>query len=305
MTKVFIGSDPELMLRDAKTKALRSAIPVIKEGKGAGRPLDATEQNTVLHDNVLVELNTKPAADEGEFLATIGGVLRSVSDIIKKDGLELHLQASADFPAVELEHPEACAFGCEPDYDAYALKVTSPPEDAAVKPFRSAGGHLHIGMGSNKEMSALLDQPLGKVKVVKALDIFCGIPSLFLDRDPTAAARRELYGKAGSHRPKPYGVEYRAISNWWLASPSHTTLVYRLATSAMECVITDKFEKLVKSLGGEVEIQRIINESDRVAANAAYHSHIAQLLDPATRELLESVQRQKRSGSTFKKAWKL
>lgn len=305
MSKVLIGSDPELMLRNVKSKALVSAIPVIKEGKGAGRPLDATKENTVLHDNVLVELNTKPAADETEFLNTISSVLRNVSEIIKADGLELHLQASADFPDKELEHPEARAFGCEPDFDAYALRVQVPPEGAEFQPFRSAGGHLHIGMGNNKEMTELLDEPLGKVKVVKALDIFCGIPSIFLDKDPTAAKRRGLYGKAGSHRPKSYGVEYRAISNWWLASPAHTMLVYRLSQHAMDCVITKDFDKLMKLLGGEKEVQRIINDSDTDAALKAYKDYIAPRLNAATCELLDSVNNIKRTNGAFKKAWKL
>ena len=40
------------------------------------------------------------------------------------------------------------------------------------------------------------------------------------------AKRRELYGKAGAYRVKPYGVEYRVLSNFWLKSPALMQWVY-------------------------------------------------------------------------------
>ena len=96
-----LGSDPELMLRDAETKELRSAIPIIKEGKRAGRPLDASGENTILHDNVLIEINTKPASSCDEFVQTIGSVLKKTTEILSENGLELHLLTSANFPEKE------------------------------------------------------------------------------------------------------------------------------------------------------------------------------------------------------------
>ena len=67
--KFNLGSDPELFLRDRDTKELRSAIPIIPEGKDAGRPLDAGGFNRVLHDNVLVEFNTRPEKTKKDSLA--------------------------------------------------------------------------------------------------------------------------------------------------------------------------------------------------------------------------------------------
>ncbi len=60
-------------------------------------------------------------------------------------------------------------------------------------------------------------------QLVKQLDYFLGIPSLLLDKDEE---RRHLYGKAGAFRPKPYGVEYRVLSNFWLKSPELMRWVY-------------------------------------------------------------------------------
>jgi hypothetical protein len=297
-----LGSDPELMLRRPDTKELVSAIPVIREGKGEGRPLDDTGENSVLHDNVLVEFNTKPADSEDEFLGTIGTTLKNISSLVKKQGLELHLQASADFPAMELANPEASVFGCEPDFNAWILAPNQVPPDAAEKPFRSAGGHLHIGKSANDKLNAILDDDYGKVDVVKVLDIFCGIPSVFLDTDKTAPARRALYGGAGAHRPKPYGVEYRALGNWWLRSPSYVKLVYQLVKAALTHLVDGKMEELIKAIG-EDKVQDIINKSKVTEAKKIYKKHILPLLSKETAELLETVR--KEGASDFSASWSL
>lgn len=303
--RFWMGSDPELFLRDAKTKQLRSAIPIVKEGKHAPRQLNTGTFDRVLHDNVLIEFNTTPADSREEFVATVKRVLRQVSEIAGKAGTELHLQASAEFPATQLRSREAKIFGCDADYDAWALTINHVSAGAARARFRSAGGHLHIGIHeADSELGQLLDDPLGKVKVVKALDAIVGIISVFLDKDPTAAARRGLYGKAGAHRPKTYGVEYRACSPWWLASPEHTALVYDLSAKALAVALDDEqFTALIKEIGGESELQRIINDSDVDAARAAYEECLEPLLDF---ELLAAVAAaDEAEAPEFTLAWRL
>jgi hypothetical protein len=79
------------------------------------------------------------------------------------------------------------------------------------------------------------------------MDLFVGLPSLFIDHDPTSAARRKLYGKAGSHRPKEdYGVEYRATSNFWLASPRLARVIYRLSDFTVDFVRNKRHLELWK-----------------------------------------------------------
>jgi hypothetical protein len=301
-----LGADPELMLRDTKTKKLRSAIPIIKEGKNEGRKLDATGENRILHDNVLVEFNTKPAESRDEFVKTIGSVLREGNKIVAKEGLELLLQASAEFPQEEISCQEACEFGCEPDFDAYELRINEMPTTAAQAPFRSAGGHLHLGKHQDKKVNELLigGEGYGKVTVVKLLDIICGIPSVFIDKDPTAPARRGLYGKAGSHRPKEeYGVEYRAVGPWWLSSPEHTELAHRMADEALYLAINDQLEQLTKDLGGEEVIQQTINDSRVELAQRLFQKYIAPRLSKETAALI--VELNATPTPNFYKAWKL
>lgn len=306
--KFNLGSDPELFLRDNITKALRSAIPIIPEGKDAGRSLDATGFNRVLHDNVLIEFNTKPEEEKEAFVDTHRGVMQTIQNIVSEHGLELHLQASADFPECELVCEEARIFGCDPDFTWFptpAMQVM--PVEAAGKPFRSAGGHLHIGTHKDSpELSEMLTEPsgLGKIRVVKALDVFVGIISIFLDKDSTAPERRTLYGKAGSHRPKTYGVEYRACSPWWLATPEHTSLVHELTNAALVVALDEEdLEDLIDDIGGEQELQDIINESKSIRALEVFETLLAPILDESTVALIETLNNKEEFD--FYSAWNL
>ena len=87
--------------------------------------------------------------------------------------------------------PEAQMFGCEPDFDAWRECVNEKP-CADDKNLRSAGGHIHVGG------DLAINNP---VAVIRAMDLFLGVPSTQLD---AGTLRRELYGKAGCFRAKRY-----------------------------------------------------------------------------------------------------
>ena len=85
---------------------------------------------------------------------------------------------------------------------------------------------------------------MNRLWVIRMCDLFLGIPSLLLDRDPTSKDRRKLYGGAGSHRIRnKYGVEYRSLSNFWVSRPSLVELIYNLATVAVRIVMVDKINE--------------------------------------------------------------
>jgi hypothetical protein len=107
------------------------------------------------------------------------------------------------FPDDQLTSPLAHIFGCEPDFDAWENKENYKPEPPHPN-MRSAGGHVHI---ETKE------EPLS---VIRKMDLFLGVPSVLMD---TGEDRKKLYGKAGAHRVKSYGVEYRVLSNFWIFEP--------------------------------------------------------------------------------------
>jgi hypothetical protein len=134
----------------------------------------------------------------------------------------------------------------------------------------------------------MLQDPYGKVEVVKMLDIFQGIVSVAIDDDKTAAKRRALYGKAGAHRPKDYGVEYRALGNFWVRSADLVDLMYGLADRAVALTLEGKSTEIIESIG-EGEIQRIINTSDKKGAKAVVAKQLKPWLDDITWERLKKA----------------
>jgi hypothetical protein len=47
------------------------------------------------------------------------------------------------------------------------------------------------------------------------MDMYIGVPSVVSDPDTN---RRKLYGKAGSFRLTPYGLEYRSLSSYMMSN---------------------------------------------------------------------------------------
>jgi len=276
-----IGADPEFFLETVEGE-LRSAIGVIQ---GTKHDQLRVAKGGLQHDNVAAEFSCDPAGNENEFIDTLKSVLSDLNRVVKP--LLLSKRSSADFPVGQLDSEEARAFGCDPDYNCWSVERNVVPPEASELPFRSCGGHIHIGTKGNTPKTLVEgDGFLGRLTVVKAMDVFVGIPSILLDNGPESKKRRTLYGKAGAHRPKPYGVEYRALSNFWMMSPSLARLVYRLTALACAGADAGLLEEVRKDVSEE-EVQRIINECDVVAARAVFDKHIRQYLKPETLNLLE------------------
>lgn len=269
MTEFTLGSDPELMLRDKNGK-LKSAIGIINGTKN--KPLFLKE-GMVQYDNVNAEFGIDPASSEEEWVGRHGRVMRQLDKLV--GDLVLSCTASADFPKEELDCDEARRFACDPDFDPYDVSPNIMPLDAPNGSLRSCGGHIHLG---NPAIGNSFDLQL---EIVKTLDIFLGIPSLLLDKDPTSQRRRELYGKAGAHRPKSYGVEYRALGNFWLSHPDLTRLMWRLVTDAMDAHQNGHVEAINKNT-----VRKVINAGRLDKAEIAMRDFIIPLLSANSRELL-------------------
>lgn len=199
-----IGSDPELFLIDAAGKYI-SAIGLIGGTKLQPRPIGMAGC-AVQEDNVAVEFNTPPAETVDAFIEGIKFNLDYLTDFVKNKGLSLAIDASAIFPDDQLESMEAKVFGCDPDFNTWTKKMNPRPE-AKNASLRAAGGHIHAGC---------IEEGIDPWTMGQAMDLYLGVKSVGMDPD---TKRRELYGKAGSVRIKPYGVEYRTLSNFWLKSP--------------------------------------------------------------------------------------
>lgn len=276
--KFKLGSDPELVIIDARGQ-LKSAIPLISRPDGSGvkdKPIRLVD-GTVIRDNVNVEFGIDPADDADQWVDRTKSVLKQITTILPA-GYKMLAIASSDFPDAELALPEAREFGCSPDFDAYVMDVNVVPPDAAKSSLRSCGGHIHIGLAG---LGDDIDQVC---EVTKAMDFFLGLPSLLLDKDPTSARRRSLYGKAGCHRPKPYGVEYRALGNFWVSHPNLTRLMWHLVNDGLEAHSKGLLAKVQWNL-----VRKTINESNIGMAKKAVDGLVKPLLNLETRAMLDSA----------------
>jgi len=288
MTDFLLGLDPELVLVEVETGILRSAIPVIDGTKRRPHPLD---DGIVIHDNVNIEFGMKPAASEKEWVDRIRHILKQLAAIIPSH-LKMAVIASSEFPDSELEHPTAKEFACDPDFDPYVFEVNEIPSSAARNNLRSCGGHVHVGC------DAIAKSFETQAEAAKVLDVFLGIPSLFLDKDPTSERRRRLYGKAGAHRPKPYGVEYRALGNFWVSHPNYARLVFKLVRDALTAWEAGHFAAMKWD-----RVRATINNNNLKDAEKAMKGFVIPLMAKDTRELYAECL--KLGTPDLYKSWKL
>ena len=255
-----IGCDPEFFLRERKSGKLISAIPHVVGTKHEPQRLPLG--GNIQRDNVAVEVATDPADDMSKFVKNIACTLSEAVKTLPED-MEIVAIPSACFDKDQLTHPEALAFGCDPDFCAWEMKENEKPY-AMDHTFRSCGAHIHVGTDGTDENAFLLDFP-GKILMVKVMDCIHGIISTVLDSSKEAIDRRILYGKPGAHRPKDYGVEYRVLSNYWLKSPVTVMLMYSLTQDALAIVREGKAEALIDEMG-EDEVRVTISKGNVVAA---------------------------------------
>ena len=236
---VMVGADPELFLVD-NNGHLKSAIGLIGGSKRNPRMLD-DKGSAVQEDNVAVEFNIPPATTAKEFKSNITNVMEYLAKYVGESGLLLNIVPAALFPDSELQNPKALEFGCDPDYNVW----TRAQNDMAILPpelrnLRSCGGHIHISWDINKDEKQEEWPHHTNIEraenVVKAMDLFVGCSSIQQDGDNL---RRKLYGKAGAFRFKPYGVEYRTLSNFWLREESLVDWVYEHTLQAIDFLNAD------------------------------------------------------------------
>lgn len=241
--QITLGADPEVFFANEKHE-LRSAIGLI--GGSKEKPRDEGNGFATLEDNVAAEFNIPPSINFTDFNYSIVKGLDLVERYAKATGLMISSKASGAFSPDQLNNPRALMFGCEPDFNAwnYAMNESPTTED---NNFRTCGGHVHVGGVEELDPHA----------VIRAMDLFLGVPSLVLDKDKE---RRKLYGKAGCFRYKPYGVEYRTLSNFWIWNTETRKWVFEATARAVSYVRNNEMIESDSDLG--VLIQRSINESD-------------------------------------------
>lgn len=206
--KFKLGCDPEIFCLDSQN-TLRSAIDTFGGTKDDPRILtDLGNGFAVQEDNVALEFNIPPSESSDVFIKNINNVVSYLAKHAQDTfGLHFSKESGVFFPPEQLMDIRALEFGCEPDYNAWTGRKN--PRPTADNPFlRSAGGHVHVGIDAK-----LFSKD--KCRIARLMDLHLGVPSVLMDN---GVVRKELYGKAGAMRFKPYGLEYRTLSNFWVFS---------------------------------------------------------------------------------------
>lgn len=222
------GCDPEILFQCRHSLCFVSAEGMLPGTKSNPYPVN---RGSVQVDNVCGEFNTDPVSSATDFNSVVAEVCAQMLDMVADHGLVASRESVADYPVTE----HSMLAGCDPDWNAYTLRL-NPIPDYVSNTLRSAGGHLHFGIDVSREEV---------IQLVKACDLLITAPMLRFEDE----RRRKFYGRAGSFRLKPYGVEYRTPSNLWVFGEDTRLWVYqqmeRAAATFNEYDIPDSLGEII------------------------------------------------------------
>jgi hypothetical protein len=231
--RISIGCDPELFLRDKKTGLFISAHDKLPGTKDKPHEVNS---GAVQVDGVAAEFNIQPSYSQQEFTNYIKNVTTQLQNMVGDYELVCR-------PAVTFEEnyfkslPESTReLGCNPDYNAWTGQVNEKPK-GDLTTMRTGAGHVHVGF---KSRLVNPDDPIhfeDCAIIARQMDYYLGMYSLMWDKD---SDRRKLYGCAGAFRPKPYGLEYRTLSNKWLATPELQQWVWNAAFKSLNDLLNQR-----------------------------------------------------------------
>jgi hypothetical protein len=237
-----LGSDPEVFLVNPQGKHI-AINGYINHGKYNPLQIEGLPSGfTLQEDNVALEYGIPPCKTADEFVEAIQQVMEESRKWLPTD-LDFSKLSCTLFEDDQLRHPLALKFGCEPDYCAYTDKVNPSPNPPDWR-MRSAGGHIHVE--TDQKPSA----------VGMAMDLCLAVPAVLMD---DGIERKQMYGKAGAIRYKPYGLEYRTLSNFWIFSPETIRWAWHQTERAVHLVK----EGLLPSKSVLSRVRRCINTNDK------------------------------------------
>lgn len=259
----YFGGDPELFLAQGK-KIVGSERLIPKGG------IKVNGRNGIIRDGVQLELNLPADPCRARLANGLAGLMRNLAaELAKKPELSASFAPVVTVTKDEMAKlsKEAQQLGCAPSLNRADPKATIKVPDGFRG--RSAGGHIHIGINQYAYL-----MPLRDTQMIDLMDILVGNTSVLIDRDPKAAERRKVYGRASEHRLPNHGFEYRTLSNFWLRSYQLMSLM--MGMSRLACNVAAANTRHMSAAGwpewnayaelmGRVDMKKIyraINESD-------------------------------------------
>lgn len=221
------GCDPEVFIKNEKGIHVPpiGIIPGTKE-----QPEYMGDDVFLQIDGMAAEFNITPAANFEDFDARIGMALKKIKELLpKKWSVDVCSYVRFDPEVFDAAPPHAKELGCHPDCNAWTGEMNPPPNMEADPYLRTAAGHLHFGWTKDADLTDP-QHILNCRDLVQQLDWYVGAWLLSKEPDNT---RRQLYGRAGACRYKPYGVEYRVPSNVWITTKQNRMIVWNRMQAAV------------------------------------------------------------------------
>lgn len=239
--EIFICNDTEIVSAEGLTNGTKyDPIPITDKG------------HMIQEDGIALEYNIPSSSTCKEWIDNHQFVQNYLAVLIKANGYKFSKERSSEINEKYLQTEQATTFGCEPDFNVYTRDFNETPDSNTN--LRCVGGHVHIGYPNPQDETT--------EKIVKMFDIYLTLPALFKDND---LRRRELYGKPGSFRFKDFGVECRALSNFWIHSEEDMTWVWEQTIKAVNCVLDGEADVLIEAYSEQV--RKAINNVDLKLAN--------------------------------------
>ena len=276
---LLMGCDPEFFFVNKKGQVVGSEKVLPKEGLSFGEN-EYTWYEGVLNepvfiiDGVQAELNVEPNTCRALLGNDIHACFFQLRQMLKKSGKDLTLKID---PLVNITQNEldslsdrSKVFGCAPSNNVYQTRqqarIRVNPKKYLKRP---AGGHIHFGSdGWQRSLRKALKNPAVMVPI---LDLVVANTCVLIDRHPGNKERRANYGRCGEYRLKTYGLEYRALSNFWLNSYQLMSFVMGLCRQAVDMVVgSTKDSNYVKALLDAVPRQDVIRAVQENNFNLAY-----------------------------------
>lgn len=248
-----IGYDVEAFIRGKN-----SLLPA-SDFVGGSKNAPISEGGYNMHpDNIMAEFSCTSPIDVEDLLDHIQSGTERIQQLLPEDATLVY--SGAEDAAVLQDHPSMMDLGCQPDQVFGEVRSIGP---ADLGPVRCAGFHLHF------------DTLLPAMIAVHVCDTVLGLTSIVLGEDQ--GQRRQFYGKAGSFRQKPYGIEYRMLSadfvNIMKSDPRMTTAAIKL--TAMVLANPEEIPDLTQlSMAENSRISEMINSNDIASATEFWKNYV-------------------------------
>lgn len=219
-----LGCDPEFFLFNKETGCIESAHDLVPGSKGI--PYKLT-YGGVLSDGVAVEFNIDPAESAEVFEININHTLKEIRALVPAK-YKFEYKSTAVFKGDYWKDLPNTAkeIGCDPDFNAFTgNRASRSPKDG----IRHAGGHIHVGW---RDPTDITPSHLWDAKYI-CRQMYYSFARLFNTFQKEDYERQYDVPKS-VFRPKPYGAEFRGLSNLWLGYPKLYSYIFNTCKKAYE-----------------------------------------------------------------------